>query len=97
MRGPSDKGCGSAIGNSLHQHSLSGTRRAVEKDTARRVDTDLVVEVEVCKGQLDSFSDFLLLHVQSSDISVRNVWLLVCTKHSNGGVCLWGKDVDERV
>jgi hypothetical protein len=46
------------------------TRRTVEQDTARRVDTDLTVEVELGEGKFDGFADFLLLNVHTSDVRV---------------------------
>ena len=45
--------------------------------TARRVDTDLLVEVEVGQRQLDGLLHLLLLHVHPADVGVRHVGLLI--------------------
>ena len=49
------------------------------------------------EGQLDSFTDFLLLHVETTDIGVRDVRFLIGAEHSNRGVGLRGQDIDESI
>lgn len=56
------------------------TWRAVQKDTARWINSYLTVEIELRKRQLYCFSDFLLLLVQSSDIRVLDVWSLIVSE-----------------
>jgi hypothetical protein len=51
----------------------------------------------VCQRQLDGLSNLLLLHVQTTNVGVSDIWLLILTQHSNRGVCFGRKDVDERV
>ncbi len=59
--------------------------------------TDLLVEVKVRQGQLDRFSDFLFLHVQSTDIGISDIWLLVRAEHSYRRVGFGREDIDKRV
>lgn len=59
--------------------------------------TDLLVKIEVRQGQLDCFSNLLLLHVQPTNICVRNIGLLMCAKHGNRRVGFWGENVNEGV
>lgn len=47
--------------------------------------------------QLDSLSNLLLLHIQTTHVGVSDIWLLILTQHSNRGVCFRREDVDERV
>lgn len=51
----------------------------------------------MCQRQLDSLSNLLLLHIETTNVGVGNIWLLILTQHSNRRVCFRGKDVDERV
>lgn len=39
--------------------------------------SDLFVELKVCEWQLYSFSDFLLLNVHTTNVSIHHIWLLV--------------------
>lgn len=39
--------------------------------------SDLFVELKVCEWQLYSFSDFLLLNVHTTNVSIHYIWLLV--------------------
>lgn len=43
---------------------------SVEEDSARGVDADLAVQVELGQGEFDRLADLLLLHVHASDIGV---------------------------
>ena len=47
--------------------------------------------------QLDSLSDFLLLHVQPTDICIGNVRFLINAQHCDGRVGFRREDVDQRV
>jgi hypothetical protein len=47
------------VRHGLGEHGLAGSRGAVQKHTAGRVDADLAVQIEVRKRQLDGFADFL--------------------------------------
>lgn len=57
----------------------------------------MLVQVEMGERQLDSFADLLLLHVETTNIGVRHVGLLVGTQHSDGGIGLRREDIDEGV
>src|SRR5690606_5339014 len=85
----SDELCRRAVCNCFHQHSLSSTGRSVKEDTARRVDTDLLIQVEMCEWQFNSFPDLLLLHVQTTNIGIGNVRLLILSEHGNRRIGLW--------
>ena len=56
------------------------TWRSIHKDASRWVDTDLLIEFEVSKGQFHSFFHLLFLHVHTADVRVGNVRLLVRLK-----------------
>jgi predicted metalloenzyme YecM len=62
-------------------------RRAHER-TARRVDADLLVELKVSQRQLDRLANLLLLHVETADIRVAHVRLLVHLHHLDRRVSL---------
>lgn len=47
----------------------------------------------MCKRKLNSFPNLLLLHVQATNIGVRDIGLLVLTQHSNRRVSLRGQNV----
>ena len=49
------------------------------------------------EGQLDSFPNFLLLHVQSTNIGICHVGLLILPEHGDGRVSLGRKDVYEGI
>lgn len=49
------------------------------------------------QGQLDGLPDFLLLHIETTNISVCNIWLFVGTEHGDRGVSLGRQDIDEGV
>lgn len=64
---------------------------------ASRRCTYLFVEIELREWQLDRLSDLLFLHVETTNIGIRHVGLLVCAKHGNGRVGFRGQDVDEGI
>lgn len=92
-----DEVCRCRVGHSLDQHGLASSRGSVEQHTARGVDTDLLVEVEVRQGELDSLPNLLLLHVQATNIGICNVGLLVGAEHGNRGIGLRREDVDQGI
>lgn len=83
------------VRNRLHQHGLSCSWGAVQKNTSRWIDTDLLVEVEMCERKLNSFPNLLLLHIQTTDIRICDIWLLIRAQHSNRGVSLGREDIDK--
>ena len=85
------------VGNSLGEHRLTGTWRAVKKHAARRVDTDLRVKFRVRQRKLDSLSDFLLLDVKPADVGVLDVGLLSHLHHLDGSIGVGWQDVDNRL
>lgn len=85
------------VGDGLDKHRLAGTGGAVEENTAGRVDADLLVEVEMGERELDGLADFLLLHVETTNVGVGHVGLFVGAEHGDGGVSFGGEDVDEGI
>ena len=83
------------MGDSLSEHGLTGTWGSIKKDTTGRVDTDLGVELRVSKRKLNSFSDLLLLDVESTDIAVLDIGLLAHLHHGDGGVSVGRQDVND--
>ena len=67
----------------LGEHSFSATRRSVHKNTSWRIDTNLLVKLKVRERKLNSFSDFLLLGIKTTNVAVADVWLLVGAKHGD--------------
>jgi hypothetical protein len=65
--------CTSLIGNSARHKSLTGTRRTVHEDTARRLDTDGLEKLRVPERQLDKLSDLSHLLPAASDIIVSDL------------------------
>jgi hypothetical protein len=51
----------------------------------------------MCQWQLDSLPNLLLLHIQSTDVGVRDIWLFVLAEHGNGRVCLWRQNIDKGI
>lgn len=51
----------------------------------------------MCQGQLHGLTDLLLLHVQTTDIGVCHVGLLVGAQHGNRGIGLGRENVDEGI
>ena len=45
-----DEGGGGAVCDGFHQHGFSGAGWAVEEHTSGRVNANLLVEIEMCKG-----------------------------------------------
>src|SRR5690606_23199391 len=68
-----DKSRGRVMRNGLDQHRLSSSGWPVQEDPARRVDSDLPVEVRVRQWQLNSLPNLLLLAVKSSNIRITHV------------------------
>ena len=81
----------------MREQRLPAPGRAVQQHAARRVDADLLVEVEVGEGQLDCLTNLLFLHVQATDVGVRHIRLLIGSQHGDGRVGLRGQDVDEGI
>jgi len=57
----------------------------------------LLVEIELGQGKFNGLPDLLLLHVQTANVRISHIWLLVGAQHGNGGISFRGKDVDEGV
>lgn len=69
--------------DSLGEHSFTATRRSVHEDTSWRIDTNLLVKLKVRERKLNSFSDFLLLGIKATNITVADVRLLVGAEHGD--------------
>ncbi len=50
----------------LGEHRLACPRRAIEKDSARRINPDLPVELMVGERKLDSLTNLLLLYIAAT-------------------------------
>ena len=85
------------MGDRLGQHGFAATGRAEHEHTARRVDADLLVELEVGERQLHGLANFLLLDVHASDVGVLDVRLLIGAQHGDGGIGFRWQHVDQRV
>ena len=62
-----------------------------------KLHTYLFVEIEMSERELDSFSNFLLLHVESSNVGIRNIRLFMSAKHGYRRVGFWRQDVHKRI
>ena len=70
-----DEGGSGVVGDGLGQHRFAAAGRPVHQHTPRRVDSDLLVQLEVRQRQLHRLPHLLLLRVQPSDVRVTNVGL----------------------
>jgi len=68
------------VGDCFGQHSLPAARRSVHENTARRVDTNLLVEIKVSERQLNGLSHFLFLNVHPTDIRIGDVGFFIFNK-----------------
>lgn len=93
---PNEGSC-CVVSDRLRQHCLAATGRSVHQYTARWVNTDLLVQLEVCKRQFDGFADFLLLHVHATNVRVLHVRLFVRIQHRDGAVRLRWQNVHQRI
>lgn len=85
------------VRDSFHKHSLARSRWTVQKHTAGRINANLSVEIKLSERQLDSLTDFLLLHIQTTNIRVSDVRLFVGAEHGDRGVGFGRQDVDESI
>ena len=83
--------------NSASHHGLPRSRGAVQQHSPGWLNSNLPVQVEMGKGKLNSFSNLLLLHVASSNISICDIRLLPRLHHLDGGVRLRGQSVNHAV
>jgi len=56
----------SVVCHSLGKHGFATSRGAIHQHSTRRVNANLLVELEVSEGQLHSLPHFLLLDVHST-------------------------------
>ena len=73
---------GSVVSDGLGKHRLATAGRSKHQHAARRVDTDLFVQLKVSQRQFNRLTDFLLLDVHAADVRVRDIRLLVCQSHT---------------
>lgn len=57
--------------------------------------TNLLVKVGVRQGKFHRLSNFLLLHVQTTHVGIRDIRLLICPEHGNRGISLGWQNVHE--
>lgn len=92
-----DEGGRGGVGDGLGEHGLARPGRAVEQHAARRVDADLLVEVEVRERELDGLAHLLLLDVHAADVLVADVGALRHLHHLDARVGLWREHVHDGV
>mmetsp|Transcript_4465 Transcript_4465/g.10380 ORF Transcript_4465/g.10380 Transcript_4465/m.10380 type:complete len:347 (-) Transcript_4465:220-1260(-) len=92
-----DEGGSGLVGHGLGKHGLARPGGAVEKHTARGVNTDLGVEVLVGQRKLHSLLDLLLLDIQPSDVRVGDIRLLLHGHGLHCGVSLRRQEVHHRM
>lgn len=68
--------CG-VVCNGLGQHGLAAAGRSVHQHPPGGVDANLLVQLKVGQRKLHCLSDLLLLNVQTSNVRILDVGLLV--------------------
>ena len=82
------------VGDGLGKHSFSSAGGTIEQDSTRRVDTNLGVELRISERKLNSLADLLLLDVKTSDIGVRDIWLLSHFHHLDSCISIRWQDIN---
>jgi hypothetical protein len=92
-----DEGGSGVVSHSLGQHGLAASRGSVHEDATWWVNTNLLVEVKVGERQFNGLSDLLFLNVHASDVSVADVWFLICLQHGDAAVSLRRENVHQSI
>ena len=69
------------MSHSLGQHGLAASGRSEHEHAPRRINAYLFVQLKVSQRQLDSLAHLLLLQIQTANVHVAHVGLLIGAQH----------------